>query len=909
MSDDRDFTEAREYWLRRLAGDRDRSGLPATLRPSPGPAGRGVLTLTLEEPVRTRLLTITGASVFLRYTAVLAALKACLHGYGAGPAVVVGSPPLRDPERPSEPAGKTASNALPIVDRIEGTMTFRQLLQGVRQTLLAAYERQSYPWESLLADLGRSAGAGPMPEPGPPAGESPLFATALAWEPLHGDLPPLDTDLTLSWKEEGEEIRCRAEYAASRLGEAAVRRFLGHLTGLLGRLLASPDRELRLLLALPSPAERHQLLVEWNDTRVAPPHPFQPERELLHHRVASQAERTPAAVAVVSGDAHLSYGELGRRAGRIARRLRAVGVGADARVGLLTERCLGMVPALLGVLEAGAAYLPLDPSYPADWLALALADSGATVVLAPPHSRNGLDDFGGLVLDLDGASPGEIAAEIVPEIAPAPALDPANLAYVLYTSGSTGRPKGVAIPHRAVVNHLAGIAVDHPMGPGTRCLQKGPLTFDVSVLELYGPLVAGGTVVLAPAAAQQDPAAILHLVREQQIDTLLTVPLLLSLLAAQPDLADCTSLRRILCGADPLPTDLVLRFTSRLPVALTNVYGPTETTVGVSTCRTVGWEGVVPIGSPLGETRFHLLDRDFHPVPLGVPGELHVAGPSLARGYLGRPDLSAERFVPDPFAVAPGERLFRTGDLACHRPEGVLLYLGRREGFVKIRGARVEPGAIESLLRSHPGVREAAVVAVATAGHAAGAGEAGGLDLVAYLVRAAGSEVEPGEVRELLRGRLPEHMVPRGFVFLDALPLTTNGKLDRRALPAPERRDFGLASPFVPPRTPTERELARLWGETLGLSEVGVEDSFFELGGNSMLILALHGRIEAAYPGAFQVADLFSYPTIAALAEQLAAQEKGGVLRGEEREMEILNRLAGGELSEQEAMRLLDTLG
>jgi amino acid adenylation domain-containing protein len=892
MSDVEDLREAREYWLRRLAGGRDRSGLPAAGQRSAGPAGRGQLTMTLPDPVHARLMAITGASPFLRCTAAMTALKACLHAYGSGPAVVVGSPPLSAPRTPEETA---ESNALPIIDRVDGAMTFRQLLAGVRQTLLEAYERQHYPWRSLLADLG-------LPLQGQEE-SSPLFAITLAWDPLHGDLPPLDTDLALTFTERPGEIGCQVDYAAGRFDEFTVRRFLGHLTHLFGRLLESPDRELRQL-ALPAEAELHQLLVEWNDTRRAVP----PGVELLHLLVERQAVRTPDAIAleaVEAGDARLTYRELARQAAVCARWLRGLGVGNGAVVGVLSERCLEMVPALLGVLEAGASYMPLDPAYPADWLDLALADSGAPVVLCQPRWLSLLAGFRGTALGFDELFSSEAGgADRTANSDP----DPASLAYVIYTSGSTGRPKGVAVSHRAVVNHLLGMRAAFPMGPGTRCLQKGQLTFDVSVLEMWAPLVAGGTVILAPPGPQHDPAAILRLVRERQIDILFTVPLLLSLMAAQPDLESCVSLRQVSSGADPLPADLVGRFTSRLPVALTNVYGPTETTVGVSTCCAMGWEGTVPLGRPLGETRFYLLDPDLRTVPLGVPGELYIAGPSLARGYLNRPDLTAERFVPDPFAVAPGGRLYRTGDLAFYRREGVLVYLDRLEGFVKIRGSRVEPGAIENLLRSHPGVREAAVVPVATGGGA-------GLDLVSYLVRAAGSDVGPGELRDLLRARLPEHMVPRGFVFLEALPLTPNGKLDRRALPPPDRRHFGISSPLVPPRSPLESDLARLWGETLGLTEVGIEDGFFELGGNSMLILALHGRLEESYPGAFQVADLFSYPTIAAQAERLAvpaepraARTGGAPGRGEEREMEILNRLAGGELSEREAMELLEAL-
>jgi amino acid adenylation domain-containing protein len=538
----------------------------------------------------------------------------------------------------------------------------------------------------------------------------------------------------------------------------------------------------------------------------------------------------PELIADVNGPAvcfegsWLSYGELRQRANRVAQWLRSEGVGADDVVGVSMERGPELLPTLLGILTAGAAYLPLEPTDPPERTRFMVRTAGARMVLT-------------------GSTVDE-----VPEV-PAPRLSPDSLAYVIFTSGSTGEPKGVGITHRAIVNRLHWMQETFPLGSADRVLHKTPYGFDVSVWELFWPLLAGAGLVVAPPGAQRDPDHLARLIHEERITTVHFVPSMLEAFLDTPNLAGrLGSLRRVICSGEALPPALATRFLAEFPgIELHNLYGPTEAAVDVTWHHCVPGERGVPIGRPIANTRIEITDPLGHPTPIGVPGELRIGGVQVARGYVNRPALTAERFV----ATGSGERWYRTGDLARWRPDGEIEYLGRLDDQVKIRGQRVEPGEIHARLVEQPEVRAAAVIV--RDGR-----------LVAYLVTDSDTDVD---WRDRLRTHLPEHMVPSHYVRLDALPTTRNGKLDRAALPAPD--DTGRRRDYRAPRDPVEATLATLWEETLGVDAVGIHDDFFELGGHSLLALRLTMRIRVELGHDLPVGTVLTAPTVALLADVL----------------------------------------
>ncbi|HKV10096.1 MAG TPA: amino acid adenylation domain-containing protein [Thermoanaerobaculia bacterium] len=600
-----------------------------------------------------------------------------------------------------------------------------------------------------------------------------------------------------------------------------------------------------------SPEERWQIVAEWNDTAAS-----WPRGGSVPERFAAQAARTPEAPAVVFEGEVLTYAELDRRSGRLAAHLRRQGVGPESVVAVGLERSAGLVAALLGVMRSGAAYLPLDPSYPQDRLAFMLADSGA----AAQVTARDLEEAYGLA--------GELAPfSILPE----------SPAYVIYTSGSTGQPKGAVNTHGALENRLLWMQEAYGLTAEDRVLQKTPASFDVSVWEFFWPLITGACLVVAKPGGHQDNAYLVDLVAREGVTTLHFVPSMLRFFLEEPDLSRAASLKRVIASGEALSPELEQRFFERLGApfgtALHNLYGPTEAAIDVTAwaCRPEDGRAAVPLGRPIANLAIHLLDRWLLPVPIGVPGELHIGGAGLARGYHRRPGLSAERFIPSPWGE--GERLYKTGDLARRLPDGTLEFLGRIDHQVKLRGFRIELGEIESVLAGHPAVAEAVV--------AARQDTPGDTRLVAYLVPRGEETVPPAaELRRHLLARLPEHMVPAAFVFLPALPLTPSGKVDRRALPAPERLRPDLASAWAPPRNPVEEVLAGIWEEVLGLPQVGIHDLFTDLGGHSLLATQVVARARRAFGIDLPLRALFEASTVAHLAERIeAARREGTELR------------------------------
>jgi len=645
-------------------------------------------------------------------------------------------------------------------------------------------------------------------------------------------------------------LRFRLEYDAARLGEAQARAIAGWYSRALAALAAGPEARWDAD-GLMDAADEARLRALGAGPVVSHP------ADAVHRLFEAQAARTPEAPAVTDGTRSLTYRELDQRANRLAHRLAGLGAGQEARVGVHLERGVELVVSLLAVWKAGAAYVPLDPDHPADRVAWMLADSGARLLVTRRALAGRLRGWSGRVVAVDR----ERMAAGRPD-APCVEADAGSLAYVIHTSGSTGRPKGVGVPHGALSNHMGWMQRAFPLAPGDRVLQKTPVGFDASAWELWAPLLAGATLVMAAPGAHRDPGEMLRAARRERITVLQLVPAVLRVVLEHPALPECGTLRRLFCGGEALPADLAARARALTGAEVVNLYGPTEACIDATAHLFAGEGGAtVPIGRPVDNVRAHVLDGAGAPVPPGVPGELYLGGAQLARGYPGRPGLTAERFVPDPFATSPGGRLYRTGDRVRFLAGGALEFLGRMDQQVKVGGVRVEPGEVEAALASHPAVAGCVVQARADAG--------GDTRLVAYLVPAGGAAPPAGELRAYLRERLPEAMVPGAFVALDAFPLTSSGKVDRGALPDPAAPRGERA--FVAPRDALELRLARLWEEVLGAGPAGVRDDFFDAGGHSLAALRLLAGVERLTGLRVPMATLLAAPTVESLARALRA--------------------------------------
>ena len=835
--------------------------LPAD-RPRPAvPSHAGArVHFKLPPELRDRLEELSRSQGATLFMTLLAAFKVLLAQYTGQEDIVVGTPIAGRTRAETEGLIGCFVNTLALRTDLSDDPTFRQLVARVREVALGAYAHQELPFERLVEEL----------QPERDTSQAPLFNVmfvlqnvprserrlrGLTMRHIELDKGTAKFDLSLGLAEKAGGLRGVLSYSTDLFDRGTIERLVGQFRELLAAVVAEPERRLSALPLL-STAERRTMLANWNDTRRAWPD----SEACLHSLVARQAAATPEVVAIVDQTVRLTYGELDRRADRVAHRLRRLGVGPEVRVGVCLERSVDLVVGLLAVLKAGGAYVPLDPSYPRERLDFMLRDSRAHLLLTQHRLRLDLPgrDTQVVCLDAEGEALGG-----EPPAAPESGVGPDNLAYVMYTSGSTGRPKGVMVSHRAVLNHLRWRQGYFPLSAGDRGLHKASVSFDDSVWEVFEPLLAGARLILARPGGQSDPSYLVQLIAEQQITTACFVPSLLRSFLEEPNLGRCASLRRVTTGGEALPLELQELFFTRLRAGLHNGYGPTEATISATfwTCERESDRRTVPIGRPIANTRIYVLDRHLRPVPVGVPGELYIGGDGLARGYLGRAALTAERFVPDPFTDVPGARLYRTGDRARYRGDGTLEFLGRLDFQVKIRGFRVEPGEIAATLAEHPGVGDAIVVAPEDS--------PGDRRLVAYIVPAADAS-SPGadELRGFLQARLPEHMIPWAFVLLDAMPLTPSGKVDRRALPAPEHTRAGLED-LVTPRTPVEEAIAEIWIALLKLERVGIHDNFFALGGHSLLAAQLVARLRVAFGLDLPLRALFETPTVAGLAERI----------------------------------------
>jgi amino acid adenylation domain-containing protein len=653
-------------------------------------------------------------------------------------------------------------------------------------------------------------------------------------------------DLKLSLVAEQGGLKGWLECDAGMFGRATMEQMAGHYERLLDSIVADPRCPISRLAML-SDAELRRQLVEWNATGRA----F-PAGKAVHGLFEQQVQRTPDAVALMMDDVRLTYGELNRRANQLAHALRTMGVAPDVPVGVCMDRSLGMVVSLLGILKAGGAYLPLDPESPPARLETIIREARLSLVLTQERFVALMRTIEGRVvavddpdLRLDEQSRADLDVSVEGD----------NLLYVIYTSGSTGIPKGVMVTHAGVCNRLLWMQDQYHLRADDRVLQKTPYSFDVSVWEIFWPLLNGACLVIATPGGHRDASYLLDVITEKQVSVVHFVPSMLELFLAQPGVERCVSLRLVIASGEPLQLDLQRRFFGRLQAMLNNLYGPTETTVDSTfwNCDPKTSLTIVPIGRPIANTQMYILDRTMHPVPVGVTGELYIGGAGVARGYLNRPALTAERFVVDPFSGDPSSRLYRTGDLGRYLPDGVIEYVGRTDYQVKIRGYRIELGEIEMALRSHERVREA-VVEVQE--------EGGDKRLVAYYVAGGGEDLPAGELRSYLRERLPEYMVPAGYVAMEGMPLTANGKVDRKALKEVAWRGGSEVGRRLP-EGPVEERLAEIWREVLGVREIGVEDNFFDVGGHSLLAFQVVARVRKEWDVDMTIVDVFENPSFA----------------------------------------------
>ncbi|HEU4561479.1 MAG TPA: amino acid adenylation domain-containing protein, partial [Longimicrobium sp.] len=708
------------YWKERLAGAPKVLELP-TDRPRPAVRTHrgGTLVTELSAEVLERLQALGQSEGATLYMTLLGAFQVLLGRYVGSDDVVVGSSIAGRTRGEVEELIGLFINSLVLRTDLSGDPSFREVLRRVREVTLGAYENQDVPFEKLVAELQpeRSLshsplfqvsfslnnpdgpGSGPASDPGP-------GLPGLRTGPASAESETVKFDLGLAFVKDARGLTAALSYSSDLFDESTIRRMLGHLERVLEQVVA--DGEVRLSrLRLLGEAERHRMLVEWNQAEVEVP------AELcLHHLFEAQAARTPHAEAVVHEGERLTYAELNARANRLAHHLRTLGVGPDVRVGICAKRSSELVVGVLGVLKAGGAYVPLDPSYPVERLAHMLADSAPAAVLTHASLRDRVESATVPVLELDAAAP-----EWADRPATNPergALTPAHLVYVTYTSGTTGRPKGVPNPHRASVNRLHWMQERHGLGVGEGVLQNSSFSFDASVFEIFWPLAVGARVVLPRPDGHRDPEYLIGLISGEGVSTAYFVCSMLQLFVEYEGVERCTGLARVLCGGEALSPALAERVRERLPrVRLHNLYGPTESAVSVSGPVSGAGDAVVsvPIGRPVPNVRVYLLDEWGEPVPVGVAGELYVGGAQLARGYLDRPEQTAERFLADPHGREPGARLYRTGDRARWRADGRIEYLGRLDDQVKIRGFRIEPGEVEAALMSHAAVREARVLA------------------------------------------------------------------------------------------------------------------------------------------------------------------------------------------------------
>ncbi|MBC6447462.1 non-ribosomal peptide synthetase [Actinokineospora xionganensis] len=851
------FAADKEFWREALAGAAE----PVSLAARKPTMAHGLVRHTeyLAEPIADALRELAREVGVPWPSVLMGAVGAYLQRFTSAPEVVLGLPVTTRLGKSARSAPGMVSNVVPLRLAVTPGQTVAELLAHTAEQLRSAMRHQRYRYEDLRRDRGLLGDERRLvgPEVNVMMFDYDLkFGTHRAL--VHNlSIGPSD-DLSVNVYDRGDgrglqiDFDANPELYADEEIAAHQRRFAAFLGNL---AVAGPRRAVGTVEAL-LPGERDQVVTAFNDTSA--PVAADTLTELLRR----QAERSPECTAIVFEGSSITYAELHARANRLAHVLVERGAGPERVVALALPRSVDLMVALLAILNSGAAYLPIDPDYPADRIAFTLADARPALLLASTATVAVLPaELDVDVLVVDGPDAERLGER--PAHPPAVMVDPANPAYMIYTSGSTGRPKGVLVPHQGIVNRLKWMQDRYRLTARDRVLQKTPSGFDVSVWEFFWPLIEGATLVVARPEGHREPAYLAELIREARVSTLHFVPSMLQVFLAEPAAAECTGLRQVMCSGEALPEEVVAQFHQTLPgVELHNLYGPTEASVDVTSWECADAPGPVPIGAPVWNTSTYVLDAALNPLPVGVVGELYLAGVQLARGYHDRRGLTAERFVADPLGP-PGSRMYRTGDLARWDAAGNLHYAGRADHQVKIRGLRIELGEIETVLARQAGVATAAVIVRED--------RPGDKRLVGYLVPDDGQGPDLDQVRAALAGALPDYMVPSAFVVLATLPLSANGKLDRKALPAP---DIAATVSTRGPRTPQEEILAGLFAEVLGLPRVGVDDNFFDLGGHSLLATKLINKIRSAFGVTLTIRTVFEAPTAATMVGKLGSDAR-----------------------------------
>jgi amino acid adenylation domain-containing protein len=861
------LTTQLNYWKQKLAGNLPLLQLPSVSevrlrhRPRlPLPNLQGAKQqLILPKSLTEALKKLSQEQRVTLFMLLLAAFKTLLYRYTGQEDLLVGTATAGRNQPEVEQLIGCFVNTLVLRTDLSGNPTFLTLLEQVREVTLEAYNYQDLPFEKLVEEIQpeRDLSHSPLFQVGfafynAPRTELKLSGLTLSSQPIDSGTAKLD--LTLSFKESEERLTGWLEYKTELFDAATITRMLAHFQTLLESIVANPRQRLDEL-SLMTAAERHQLLWEWNDTQIG-----YPADVCVHQLFEAQVERTPQAIALVFNKSTITYQELNAQANQLANYLRAIGIRPEMRVGVARERSPLTIVSILAILKAGGVYVPLDPTYPQERLAFMVEDARLSVLL----TQQSLDIAPGqktIVVDLD--KEWEIIARHS-DTNPHQVVTPDNVAYIIYTSGSTGKPKGVLLEHRGLCNLATAQIQAFNVRPDSRVLQFASLSFDASISEIFMALVAGASLCVATTDDLLPGRNLTRLLRDRAITTVTLPPSVLAVLPAE----ELPDLQTIIVAGEACPPDLVARWASGR--RFFNAYGPTEATVCATIAECSDAQNQPPIGRPIANTQAYILDRHLQPVPIGVPGELYIGGLGLARGYLNLPELTQEKFIPNPFKNAGGSsqeaerhgdtRFYKTGDLVRYLPDGNIEFLGRIDHQVKIRGFRIELGEIETVLRQHPDILTCVVTTYE---------DQSGKRLVAYVVPQNGITLNHQELKDCLKEHLPDYMVPAAWIILDSLPLTPSGKVDRKALPVPDAHRSQEAKTFVSPRDNLELELVQIWEEVLNVRPIGVTENFFDIGGHSLLAVRLMALIQQQFRRELPLSTLFQGGTIEQLATLL----------------------------------------
>ncbi len=864
------------YWQNRLAGELPTLDLPGVRSRSPIRTYKGASSQFCISPeVTTKIKHLAISAKVDLATVLLAAFQIILYRYTYSEDILIGLLSNQRYQPKFRHLVGNFANIAVVRMPVSGNLSFQQHLDRVKSAVAETISYQDYPFPLLVKQLQLNS----------QVSHPPICQVGFAYQDLNQlniisdlfderdgeleyfEIPQQRTefDLSLEILESKESLFGFWRYNSDLLDADTIYRATEQLQSLLTAIVVNPQESV-IRLPLLSKEDKNKLLLEWNST----------ERDYdlsgcLHELFEAQVERTPEAIAVKFEQEELTYRELNAKANKLAHYLQTLGVKPEVLVGICVERSIEMIVGLLGILKAGGAYVPIDPEYPPERLTSMLADSQVSVLLTQDKLLARLSNYQAQIICLDQdwekiestpplTPPRKRGGE--PQAGRGSGVKPDNLAYVIYTSGSTGKPKGVMNTHQGICNRLLWMQEAYKLTSGDTVLQKTPFSFDVSVWEFFWTLLNGARLVIAKPDGHRDSAYLVNLIIQEQITTIHFVPSMLQVFLDNRKVKQCSSLKRVICSGETLPLDLQARFFQRLQCELYNLYGPTEAAVDVTSwqCQQESNLKTVPIGRPIANTQIYILDSHLQPVPIGVVGELHIGGVQVARGYLNRPDLTKEKFIPNPFTNIKSSRLYKTGDLARYLPDGSIEYIGRVDYQVKIRGFRIELGEIENALSTHPQVREAVVIVRSD--------NPAEKQLVAYITTKQ-EKLSPNTLREFLKQKLPDYMIPAAFVILETLPLSPSGKVNRRGLPKPTVSNFSQYHGTVPPRNDTERGLAKIWSEILNIQSVGVQDNFFEIGGTSLSAIHLIAAIEQQFGRELSLSALLRIPTIEELAKVL----------------------------------------